>query len=369
MTASNLSTIKIERLEHSVRLPSSRICFYGDYRFPLLGLDEELGLSTGPADLDLDAITDLLSRRENRCDFYWLSLRGMATVITHKTSGIEANQWRLDATEQSIQSLVNLGKPHLAERFMKAIKEVELDIGISSFNKEERDRYLRLYGYCAKANHQVLLAKNENTGEARIINGRPKNSTVRNGMPGRITDCKQLIRSIFRKEFRNKDYEGYQLFRRAMPSAGSLCCIEAVLIHREGIFLYDSQLDIFEMIHLLEYKDIDQINGDLWLNCGNIESRRSSAVILFAVQEQTKRKYGEISLHLQALETGILLADLWNLMPSHGLEGCILGNPMMGALTRYIKDILGEVLPMGSLMLFDAASRVGEARIRRPHPA
>ena len=350
--------INFDCYSHAIKLNDSKIVFFKDYRFPLLRLDQELRLNNKSIKIDPSLLIELLDNELNRADFYWLVHRGLVSITQiarcdAETLTTDISVWQLDTTASSLKQLIALNQIQLSTLLKQAIEEVEIELGINNFTLSERNQYLQRYGYCPKANKQILTLPAESLSQNLRNIGRYKHATVRQGQTANQITCQCLIRSVFQKQVRNIRYEQQLLFRRVMPSVGSLCSIEAILVHSTGFWLYDSQHDKFKLLAEINKISAEQIHGDLWLNCGNYNTKPSSAIILYAVQGLIRYKYGEISSYLQSVETGILLGELWSLMPTYQLNGCILGNPMLGVLTKNVKHYYGDVIPMSGLMLFD----------------
>jgi hypothetical protein len=136
-----------------------------------------------------------------------------------------------------------------------------------------------------------------------------------------------------------------------MPSAGSLCSIEGLLITATSAELYRSNSDKFESLSLSD-QTLQMIHSDLWINCGTISAEPTTAIILLATLEPFSVKYGCLAAQLQSVETGIILGDMWSLLTDLNLSACIIGNPMLGSLTNEVCKLQGASLVTNGLVLF-----------------
>lgn len=318
------------------------IAFRGRYRFPLFELFSVLAPGQKPTILSLDLLSSHLLSIRRRADFYWLLLRGMVSL----------GDFPLDASEKSILYLKSINLSAFAALLSTTIYEVESSMGLDRLSTYVRSLQLSRYGFCAKANPAVLEDSSAGHDLPNERFFRSKLPSSRTGEPASPDQCMQLLRSVLRKQQRKSTFEGYPLFRRAMPSSGSLCCIEAVLLSGWDCWLYDSLGDRFLNLPLAA-NAMSAIHSDLWLNLGNVQHVLSSAILLFAVQNPHMDKYGEISDQLQSIDAGLVLADMWQFFSLYGLRGCILGNPMSGPLIAHLRTYLGDVLPVCGIMIFE----------------
>lgn len=337
----DITDLTVDGFDHSIAYRWGSIVFRGRYRFPLYELGQALGLGKKATILSAERLAANLSSRQQRADFYWLVRHGLVSL----------DKWRLDISENTTSFLRSQNLTRLADALTNAVKEVEFGLGTSSLPAPARQSYLNRYGLCAMPNLSLLNSALAESDDENPFS-RLKQPTHRTGQPAADDKCMQLIRSVLRKQERPLSFDGYPLYRRVMPSAGSLCCVEAVLLSRHSCCLYDSLHDNFLPLDLA-VNDIAFIHSDLWLNAGSEKHDASSTVILFATQVPFSIKYGDLTAFLQAIDTGIILADLWHMMPSQRLRGCILGNPMAGPLLSPIASICGDALPISALMLFE----------------
>lgn len=336
-------TCTVEGFDAAISYQWGVMIFFRRYRIPLFDLANRYSLGTTKTKLSSELISLHLETKKQRADFYWLVRRGLVSL---------ENQ-RLDTSARSIRYLQSQRLHSLAEGLITSVREVEWTLGVSSLPATTRRIQLERYGLCGKANVELLESSVANRAIENESFSRPKLATSRNGKPASADQCLMLLKSVLRKYQRQTSYEGFPLFRRVMPSAGSLCCVEAVLLRGNNCWLYDSHKD--RLIELYpDPEELCAIHSDLWLNTGSVRSAASSTIILFAVQNPFASKYGELTSHLQAIDTGIVIADLWHMMSEYHLRGCILGNPMVGPLITLVRDFLGDVVTVSALMIFEA---------------
>lgn len=315
--------------------------FRGRYRFPLFELGTILSHKHQPTTLSYSDLCAFLISKRQRADFYWLLLRGMIFIGNRN----------LDVSEKTTIALRSQGLSQLAELISASTQEAECALGVSTLPQRIRENHLDCYGFCPKANLNLLQTSPKQGAEFAHIFARPKLASTRSGQPAPAADCMQLVQAVLHKQTRDATFDGHPLYRRVMPSAGSLCCIEAVLLSGSNAWFYDSSEDKFIPL-CLDADDLSFLHCDLWLNAGSIQSTPSTSILLFANQTPFISKYGQISAHLQAIEAGIILADLWHLMPSYRLQGSILGNTMARSLIAPLREHHGDMQPVSALMLF-----------------